>query len=144
MSLEIKIKNFRQKELKCSCCGVFAMEDYHINNLQALRFAYNEAIVVNSGCRCEKRNMQVKGSKNSRHLFNSIKKSDATDIRPKLSDNKELFINELQKLFELAKSMRLFKEIILHINIKNIDGSFIHVASYPYKGYFYESVKLDS
>lgn len=140
MTLKTQINHFTQKELACRCCGVFNMADYHLTNLETLRIAYNAALFPSSGCRCEKHNKVVGGAKTSRHECTS-KKADATDLQPKFTDE-ESFLNEVFRLYELAKVMGVFKEVILYINIKNIEDSFVHVSSYPDKKIAYKHIKL--
>lgn len=152
MAIKTQINHFTQKELACRCCGVFNMADYHLSNLETLRIAYNSALFPSSGCRCKKHNKAVGGAKTSRHECTS-KKADATDLQPKFKavagaskansfSNEEDFLNEVFRLYELAKAMKVFKEVILYINIKNIEDSFVHVSSYPDKKIAYKHIKL--
>lgn len=138
--LQVNIQHFTKKELCCRCCGAFSMADYHLTALDNLRTAYGAALFPSSGCRCEKHNKAEGGKKTSRHECN-YKKADATDLQPKFK-NEEHFINELFKLYETAKSMKVFKEVILYIDIRNIKDSFVHVSTYPDKKSVYEHIKL--
>lgn len=78
------------------------------NVLQPARDLLGESIKVNSGYRCAKLNLKIKGAKNSQHM-----EGKAADIT--CSDNK--------KLFELIKDNLRFDQLIDEYNYK-----WIHVS----------------
>lgn len=64
-------KNFSYDEMKCKCgaCGGGVMNADFMQKLQAVRDAYGSPMTPKSGFRCEKRNEEEGGAKNSMHLF---------------------------------------------------------------------------
>ena len=72
----MRIRFFKEEEFMCPCCGKMAMNKELIYRLEALRGLVNKPIIVTSGYRCEKHNLDVGGSKNSFHL-----RGEAVDIK---------------------------------------------------------------
>ena len=62
-------RNFYTDELCCKCCGVYKIEDELLQKLQQLRDLFGKSIIINSGYRCEDRNLAIGGAKNSKHLL---------------------------------------------------------------------------
>jgi len=67
--------NFQRSEFRCPCCGwddidrlvVSVLQDFR-NYLNYRKYREEEyVILVTSGCRCDRHNREVKGSKNSQH-----------------------------------------------------------------------------
>lgn len=123
---------FTDEELACNCCGTYNMENYHRSALEVLRSACNFALNPSSGCRCEKHNKNVGGVPTSRHECTS-KRADATDLQPNFKDDIEEFINDLSLLYDIARDMRVFTEVIFYINTQNMTKSFVHVSTFPDK-----------
>jgi len=71
---------FTKKELACPCCGQLNIKDNFLKKLNNARYMAGVAFIINSGCRCEKHNEIVGGSKTSSHLSSDIKESCAVDI----------------------------------------------------------------
>lgn len=81
--------HFSFSELVCPCCGELIEDDLftrHMDKLEEMRELAGFRIVVNSGHRCEKHNLEVGGSLDSMHM------RFATDIRPESRDSHELRI----------------------------------------------------
>lgn len=116
------------------------MADYHLIALDDLRTAYGAALYPSSGCRCKTHNKNEGGASTSRHEC-TTKKADATDLQPKFK-NEEDFLNEVFRLYETAKAMKVFKEVILYIDVRNIKDCFVHVSTYPDKKAVYEHIEL--
>lgn len=68
-------KNFSDYEFECPCCGLYIPNISLVNKLQELRNIVMKPIIVNSGTRCPKHNMDVGGVQSSQHL-----KGKAADI----------------------------------------------------------------
>lgn len=69
-------ENFSRRELECRCgCGFDDVDPKLIDALQKLRDMIGQPIHVLSGCRCERHNRNVGGTKDSYH-----KKGMAADI----------------------------------------------------------------
>lgn len=65
-------KYFKKQELECKkCCGEVKLADGFADKLNILREAFNQPMIVNSACRCEKKNKSVGGAANSYHLLNN-------------------------------------------------------------------------
>ena len=61
-------KNFDRAEFACKCgCGFDNINPRVVVMAQRIREALGEPVRINSGCRCEKRNVAVGGVKNSYH-----------------------------------------------------------------------------
>ena len=61
-------KNFNVSEFSCHCgCGYNVIDQRVIDMAQVIRDALGVPIHINSGCRCEKHNANVKGVKGSKH-----------------------------------------------------------------------------
>lgn len=86
--------NFKEEEFKCTCNGKYC-DGYNgrkakcymrlIMVAQYLRNYYDKILTISSGVRCKKRNQQVGGVKNSKHLVfkaldGSIKGVAAIDV----------------------------------------------------------------
>lgn len=82
------------------------------NVLDPLRQWYGKPIIVNSGYRCNKLNIAVKGAKNSQHLF-----GEAADIT---AGSK----TENKKLFEYIRDNLEFDQLINESNFTWIHVSF--------------------
>ena len=72
------MKYFQESELSCPTTGVFQLQDGFADDLDQLREAYGQPIVVTSGCRTEEHNewLQSRGypaSNNSLHLIDNDK-----------------------------------------------------------------------
>ena len=67
---------FEDWEWECPCCGKNNMQHETKVMLDVARFKANTPFVLNSACRCEKHNIEVKGSPTSSHL-----KGLAVDIK---------------------------------------------------------------
>ncbi len=60
---------FHHKELACPCCDGFALDPGFADHLVTLRLKWARPMIVNSCCRCEKRNITVGGHARSLHVF---------------------------------------------------------------------------
>jgi uncharacterized protein YcbK (DUF882 family) len=88
-------EHFSEKEFACSCgCGLMNVKGRLLLTLSAVREAVSLPVNIESGCRCEKRNIAVGGEKNSGHLT-----GEAADIWVNGLSNQELgtFIKRLRK-----------------------------------------------
>jgi hypothetical protein len=68
---------FKRDEFLCPCCGQGETARVLVLWLDLLRRAWGGPVLVNSGRRCVAHNIEVGGSKTSRHLIGC-----AADIRP--------------------------------------------------------------
>jgi len=60
--LKVKIKYFSNDELKCKCgCGLLNYVDFFLTKLDVFRHQFGEQLIVNSGCRCKKHNLEIGG-----------------------------------------------------------------------------------
>ena len=110
------MKYFRMEEFKCKCCGQVDFPE----NIKALvenvldpaREKLGKPIVVNSGYRCPKHNLEVGGVVNSQHM-----KGEAADLC--CADNK--------RLAEIIEKNGQYDQMIKYLRP---DGSirFIHVS----------------
>lgn len=73
-------ENFSEYEFECPCCGLFNVSHLLVAILQNIRDELGVRLDVSSGCRCEKHNKLIGGSKNSSHLCSESKKGLAADI----------------------------------------------------------------
>lgn len=81
--------HFKRSELVCPCCGELIEDDLfrrHMDNLEKMRVLADFPIVVTSGHRCPKHNIEVHGALDSMHL------RFATDVRPESRDPHDLKI----------------------------------------------------
>ena len=84
--------NFNVHEFSCKCgCGFNIIDQRIIDMAQIIREALGVPVRVNSGCRCEKHNANVKGVKGSKHT-----KGLAADLSCELGS---------QKLFDTVKNL---------------------------------------
>ena len=60
-------KNFTEDELKCTCCGIVAMDSAFMANLQEIRELCRFGFKVNSGYRCDSHNAKVSKSSRNDH-----------------------------------------------------------------------------
>jgi len=65
----MKSKYFKRKEFACKCgCGFQAVDVELLDILELVREFFNEPVIINSACRCEKHNAEVGGTKDSQHV----------------------------------------------------------------------------
>ena len=64
-----EVKHFLLTEFRCPCCGRSDTAATLVFWLDVLRRAVGRPVKVNSGFRCERRNVQVGGASSSRHLI---------------------------------------------------------------------------
>lgn len=112
------MKYFKEREFACKCCGqlppsmranIVALVD---NVLDPAREQFGGPVVVNSGYRCPKHNLEVDGVVNSQHM-----KGEAADI----------CCNDNRRLAEIIEQNGRFDQLIKYLRS---DGSirFIHVS----------------
>lgn len=65
----ITIRHFSPREFRCKCCGQGGIDAALALILDGLRAAIKKPIVVTSGYRCPKHNIEVGGIPDSRHLY---------------------------------------------------------------------------
>lgn len=75
--MKYKAEYFQIKEFMCPCCGYVKIASSLIIALENFRRAWAAPVLVNSGFRCLKHNVEVGGAQSSRHLIGC-----AADIRP--------------------------------------------------------------
>lgn len=86
-------ENFRVSEFTCHCgCGYNNIDQRVIDMCQVIRDALGVPVRVSSGCRCEKRNKAVGGTKGSFHT-----KGKAADLTCSLG---------AVKMFETVKKLK--------------------------------------
>ena len=82
-------KYFKKEEFACKCgCGYNPIDETLVRMLDESREYAKVPFVINSGCRCEKHNNSIGGSKTSSHL-----KGLAVDIRVR-NDNERMVMVE--------------------------------------------------
>ena len=87
-------KNFKVSEFACHCgCGFNIIDQRVIDIAQTIREALGVPVRVNSGCRCEKHNKVVDGTKGSFHT-----KGKAADLSCSLG---------AEKMFEIVKNLQV-------------------------------------
>lgn len=63
-------KNFYREEFKCKCgCGLMAINPAIVQRLQVIRDIVDLPIMILSGYRCSKHNLEVDGAKYSQHMM---------------------------------------------------------------------------
>ena len=77
--MDYKVEYFARREFLCPCCGRGEVAGPLVLWLDLLRRAWSGPVIVNSGWRCEAHNLEVGGSKASRHLIGC-----AADIRAQI------------------------------------------------------------
>jgi hypothetical protein len=70
------VEHFKRTEFLCPCCGEGGAARVLVLWLDLLRRAWGAPVAVNSGWRCRPHNLEVGGSRTSRHLIGC-----AADIR---------------------------------------------------------------
>ncbi len=111
-------KHISKKEITCKCgCGFSSLSQKTIDVFDAVRDRLKKPIHINSGCRCERHNMNIGGAPNSAHLAGRDGVSYALDI--KVADTFDRFII-IEELFKLG-----VKRI-------GVYESFIHFDTSPY------------
>jgi len=61
--------HFRRSEFACRCgCGFDSVVPALVFLLEAIREHFDEALTINSACRCRSHNREVGGASGSRHL----------------------------------------------------------------------------
>jgi len=107
-------QDFKEK-LSCPHCGINRMDKEFLRQLNLLDIECSFNLYITSGYRCEKRNRDVGGESNSRHLDGL-----AVDIRVYNSDN-------IEEIKTLAKKSGYFSRVYDegdHIHIEAGDDSF--------------------
>lgn len=65
-----KIKHFKQREFCCKCgCGYCDPHPQLVAALDLARSKSSVPFIISSGCRCDKHNNDVGGTKNSSHVI---------------------------------------------------------------------------
>lgn len=112
------MKYFEEREFACKCCGqlpvlvranIVALVD---NVLDPAREQFGGPVVVNSGYRCQKHNLEVGGVANSQHL-----RGEAADIH--CADN--------ERLAKIIEANGRFDQMIRYLD-KRGKIRFIHVS----------------
>lgn len=63
-------RHFRRAEFACRCgCGFDTIDHATLEILEAVRVAFDAAVVVTSAARCPAHNAAVGGASNSQHLY---------------------------------------------------------------------------
>lgn len=99
-------EHFTWGKIVCPCCERIRITPAfwrHMEALERLRVALGFPLIVNSGYRCEKHNMEVAGSSGSMHML------IATDVRPNMLDmsvmpveRESLTQGRLQEIYDRA------------------------------------------
>jgi zinc D-Ala-D-Ala carboxypeptidase len=76
MSMGNLSEHFSVEEFACPCCKVNKCGADLINALERVRVGYGKPLVINSGYRCMKHNVEIGGAARSKHL-----EGIAVDIR---------------------------------------------------------------
>jgi hypothetical protein len=81
------MKHFTEKEFRCKCCGSVGSPQTAANIkalvnvvLDPTREKLGKPIVVNSGYRCQKHNLEVGGVKNSQHMVGEAADITCADV----------------------------------------------------------------
>ena len=107
--------NFKVSEFTCKCgCGYNIIDQRVIDMCQTIRKALGVPVLVNSGCRCEKHNKAVGGSKGSFHT-----KGKAADLSSSLG---AVFMFEAVKQLKTEGKLPDLEYCILYK-----DKNFIHI-----------------
>ena len=75
--MNYQIRFFRPEEFACPCCGRILVAVGLVLLLDILRASLGRRLIVTSGYRCPKHNVEVHGAEASRHLIGA-----AADLRP--------------------------------------------------------------
>ena len=75
--IKYKVEFFEPREFVCKCCGTGRVASSLVYTLDMIRRAWDGAIIVTNGYRCEKHNREVGGATMSRHMIGC-----AADIKP--------------------------------------------------------------
>ena len=78
-------EHFNLIEFQCPCCHTALLQPLLVLRLEALRIRWGLSLIINSGYRCAKHNIEVGGVKNSLH-----RRGMAADIRM-AADEQERF-----------------------------------------------------
>ena len=111
------MKYFQESELACPTTGIVQLQDGFGDDLDELREAYGQPIVVTSGCRTEEHNewLQSRGypaSSNSLHLIDNDKYgTDTCAIDMKRPDG-VLLVKLFQVALELGWTVGLAKTFV--------------------------------
>ena len=79
--IKYDVRFFRPEEFHCRCCGQGSPARLLVLWLDLFRAAWGAPVIVNSGFRCSKHNIEVGGAEKSRHLLGC-----AADIAPAAGD----------------------------------------------------------
>ena len=120
-SFKNEIKSFTFDEMarqNCPHCGgISDMNEDFMMKLQQLRDACNFPLHVNSGYRCEKKNIDCKGHPNSGHLDQEGQGSMAADLRVERDQARVV----IQKAIEMGFSVGIAqkgKSRFVHVDTK--------------------------
>ena len=119
LSDDWKFFDFKESQFKCTCKGKYC-DGYNgrkakcykklIMTIQYAKNYYDEKVFISSGVRCKKRNQEVGGVKNSKHLV-----FKASDI--KVGKEKSSAVVKLFKAFPLVNYTYSITEYYTHVNI---------------------------
>ena len=86
-------EHFKVSEFTCKCgCGKNNIDQRVMDMAETIRLALGIPVNVNSGCRCEKHNARVGGTKGSKHVLGK-----AADLSCSLG---------AKKMYELAQKLK--------------------------------------
>lgn len=112
-----KILNFSKEDFTCKCgCGRYNMDDNFLVRYQAFRLIHGKPLIVTSGGRCKKHNLNCGGVPSSLHQCET-KKASAADTT-----------GDCAKIYRDACLCGLFNEVEWH---KKDGKNFVHLGWDP-------------
>lgn len=94
-------RHFSKHEFACKCgCGLNTIDLGLVYLLERVRQEYGGAIIVTSGCRCPKHNVDAGGKPDSAHLPHENNVCKAVDIKCESSWERYKLVSLLDKRFQ--------------------------------------------
>ena len=103
-------EHFNLMEFQCPCCHTALLQPRLVLMLEALRIRWGLPLIINSGYRCAKHNIEVGGAKNSLH-----RRGLAADVRMAAEEQERFRSAALSEGF--AKALAYPSRGFIHLEI---------------------------
>lgn len=121
-------KNFDMSEFKCPCCGKIMVHPVLVTRLQKIADYFKEPVIINSGYRCYKHDIEVGGNGTGAHTMGI-----AVDIH--IPNVKSIDIAKIAEKIGFG-GIGIITDNDIHLDIRDMSGYDVSMFSYDNKKWF--------